>query len=119
MKLLSQTHITGIALFFLGAFFLLAANSRADNTETALNVHRAAIRNAQEHATEAHEALEKARAATAAAVEAEQKAQEIVNGYTDSAKEAREAICALGKEFCTTENLDPLNRGVNVDEYFR
>lgn len=33
MKLLSKTHITGIALFFLGAFFILNAHSNAGGEE--------------------------------------------------------------------------------------
>ena len=113
-------HIIAISTLTLCAFFILANLTHGeDNNLQALNDHRATIARAQKSAADAHESLAKAKEATAAAVAAEQKAQSIVDGYSKAAAEARTAICNLGKEFCTRENLDPLSTQTNVDEYLQ
>lgn len=122
MDTLKLKQITGgslivafIMLAFLGIAFTVDGSS---GTDYRIAEFREQIYNAQINAADAHESLAKAREVVAAAVEAERKAQAIVDSYSETANAARKAICSIDKESCNNANLDPAGQGVNLQEFF-
>lgn len=119
IKPINIIGITIVVVFSLVSFLALVAVTRGEGGMPYQVIeNRDNIAEAQKNAAPAHLSLEKAKQATAAAVEAEREAQSIVDTYSSTAQTARQNICNLGKEYCTRENLDPLNTGVNLDEFF-
>ena len=111
MELRKYTHITGISVLTLLAFFALGSISQgSDGVDASVRIHRKTIERAQHAAEPAHKVLESIR-------ESERRQETVVNGLSETADAARKAICALGEEHCTKANLDPANKNVDLTTY--
>lgn len=108
---------TALILFLLSIVVGTAQGGSGEDYRIAEN--RETIYEAQINAVAAHESLAKAKQVVEAAVEAERKAQTIVDSYSNTARTARENICNLSKDACNNKNLDPAGQGINIDEFLQ
>ena len=108
----------GILAVFLVMLSFVAPASGDSGSDYRIAEYREDIYEAQINAADAHESLAKSKEVVKAAVEAERKAQAIVDAYSETATAARKAICALDKESCNRENLDPLDTQIQLDQFF-